>query len=142
MIEASRNGEVHVYTSMLTMNECLYVKDDGEKLINIDVKNKFRSIFESGKSGVYSVNSTIFIHERARDLTWEDGLGGLKPMDSIHIATALELNCIELFTGDERHFLRNAKEIKKLGISVIRPSQTKLLPDKYLQMDVFEGTDE
>ncbi len=144
MIIASQDGGINVYTSTWTINECLFVREtesqQSEKILNDEVKNLFRAILESGKSGVYPVDSTIFIKERARGLIWDYGLTGIKVADSIHIATAIEMECGEFITGDGRSILNKATELKdKFGIDVIKPQNTLLLPDKYRQTSAFEN---
>ncbi len=94
LLKASQDKALKVFTSALTINECLYVKDkdrnpidSGEEFDNI--KRLFRSIFESGKSGVYLVELTPPINIEARNLFWEGGIQIRKAMDRIHLATAI-----------------------------------------------------
>ena len=80
------------------------------------------------------VQPTIFVAERARDLVWEKGII-LKGADGIHVASALEIGCTELLTNDrfKEKNIENIPRIERLGIRVIHPSQTNLLPSDYRQ---------
>src|SRR5882724_11392877 len=90
LLEASRDGEVRVYTSTLTIAECSH---DGEGRISQTVKNEFSQLLMSGQYAML-VQLTPFIAQTARDLRWTHGLT-LKPPDSVHVASAMEMKCEE-----------------------------------------------
>jgi predicted nucleic acid-binding protein len=130
LLEASRNGDVEIYTSTLTIAECQHV-GDGSKIPD-EVKRLFRSILTSGKV-VILIQPEIFVAERARDLRWNDGIN-LRGADALHVASALEVNCAEFLTNDFEDSDREAKsKIETLGLRVIRPHETSMLPAKYRQ---------
>jgi len=122
-------GEIEVVTSMLTIAECRRAKQD--QPATEEMKRILRSVLTSGK--VFSLAEvTQMIAERARDLEWENDIN-LKGADAIHIATALKTGCKEFFTSDGRGPLKNADKLLALGLKVIRPAQTLLLPSNYKQ---------
>ena len=95
------------------------------------MKRIIRAVLTSGK--VFSLAElTQTIAERARDLEWEDEIN-LKGADAVHVATALKTGCKELFTTDARGPLKNAQKISALGLRVIRPADTTILPNEYRQ---------
>ncbi len=102
-----------------------------------NVKRLFNSILVSGKV-VRLADLTLGIAERARDLEWLHGitLGGA---DAIHVATAITLGCKEFFTFDmskNKSPIGRKKDIAKLGLRVITPSETIYLPESYKQLEI------
>jgi hypothetical protein len=59
-------------------------------------------------------------------------LGG---MDSIHLASALQMKCEELITTDGK-LLKNATKIADLKIRVIQAADTRCLPGEYNQFSL------
>ena len=55
-------------------------------------------------------------------------------MDSIHVATAIHMRCGEFLTRDTG-ILQHRERLAALGLSVIAPLQTMILPDKFRQDD-------
>jgi predicted nucleic acid-binding protein len=129
-LRAALDGELEVVTSMLTIAEVRRAKVDEPP--TSEMKRIIRSVLTSGKI-FHLAEVTQTIAERARDLEWEDEINSLKGADSIHIATALKTGCKEFFTSDGRGPLKNATKIAALGLRVIRPADTLLLPSDYLQ---------
>ncbi len=68
LIESSKNKEIKVFTSSITMNEALFVREGDKKILTPEVKRLFRAILESGDSGVFPIETSFFIRELARDL--------------------------------------------------------------------------
>jgi predicted nucleic acid-binding protein len=128
ILKASRDGDILVYTSSLTIAECTHV---GQHPVPEEVKRLFKSVLSSGKV-LQLISDSIFIAERARDLRWDHDIT-LRGADSIHVASALEIGCKEFVTNDGRGPHKNATKIAKLGIKVIRSSQSSLLPATYLE---------
>jgi hypothetical protein len=91
------------------------------------------------------VEPDIFVTERARDLLWKDNIL-LSGADSIHVATALFGKCVEFLTLDgkirKQKFGAAVPELKKIGLSVIRPSQTNNLPNEFRSDDLLRPLDE
>jgi len=128
-LRAALAGEIEVVTSMLTIAECRRAKQD--QPASEEMKRILRSVLTSGK--VFSpAELTQMIAERARDLEWENDIN-LKGADAVHVATALKTGCREFFTSDGRGPLKNAEKLLALGLKVIRPAQTLLLPSEYRQ---------
>lgn len=145
LLMASRNKDITVITSFLTLSECLYVKDNKLKRVLTDeVKRLFNSMLLSNQElgGVYSIMPDSFIIKRSRSLNWDSGIK-LDPFDSLHIATALERDCSEFITTDKNSIDKKGLDGKKtnlellndLGLKVISADETKVLPEKYQQVD-------
>ncbi|MDA2915977.1 PIN domain-containing protein [Nitrospinae bacterium AH_259_B05_G02_I21] len=133
MLEAAKAGDMEAYTSTLTVAECTHA--DGE--INDDIKQLFTSILTSGQY-IRLVQPDLFIAEDARDLRWKHDIT-LSGADGIHVASALRMGCQEFMTTDNRPKKESAKpKIKALGLRVITPSETQLLPGEYRQEDMLE----
>lgn len=135
-LEAARAQDIVVHTSVLTVAECTYVNEqpDGVQkqiILNDEVKALFKGMLLSGKSGVMPVQATPSIVERARDLRWVHG-APTKPMDAIHVATALAMKCTHFVTTD---ILQGIEIIRGLGLSVgSADSIAHLLPSIYRQL--------
>ena len=128
MLEAARDGKVLVYTSALSIAECVHVEDQN-KLEK--AKPFFMGLLASGRGGFALIQPTIAILEKARDLRWINGLS-LKGADAVHAASALHFRCSECWSRDNQ-FVQSATVLKTLGIRVCAPSDTALLPDEYRQ---------
>jgi len=140
MLEAAENGELEVYTSSITLSECSHLKDNSDEdhlKIVMDEKAQefFKNLLSSGTL-IKLVQDSIFVAEAARDLMWKHNLI-LKGMDAIHVASAIDAGCKEFLTWDTD--MSNKKTADKIttlrgiGMSVIAPSQTSLLPPQYRQ---------
>jgi len=144
-IEASRKGDAVVYTSTITVVEC--VKADDASIGNVSnsavdeerVKALFKGMLMSAKSGVLPVMPTIAIIEAARDLRWNHGIT-CKPMDALHIATARAMKCGHFITTDKRIGAENITKLAALGLAVCSAdSIADLLPSEYRQL-AFRAT--
>lgn len=139
LLRASRDKQLEVFCSILSIAECIHA--DGKH--DEEVRRLFRGMLTSGRSGVVPWQADIFVLERARDLRWKDGIN-LKPMDSIHIASALEAGCDEFITWDgvglrkRQSIMKATDKLKKLGLSVIAPDKTRSIPDEYRQQRIEE----
>lgn len=142
MCDAAKNGDLEIYSSTLTLAECLHGGDSkGIKIINDDVKNMFEKFLSSGRI-VKPIMADFFIGIDARDLYWKHNIL-LSGSDAIHVASALSVSCEEFITSDERikkhqKLITAIPEIKKLSLSVIRASDTKLLPSDYMQTSFID----
>ena len=137
ILKASEAKDIQVITSALTIAECRRAYQD--KPPTPEVKRIINSVLTSGKI-ITLTQVTLGIAERARDLEWIDGIN-LKGADAIHVASALMTGCKEFFTSDQqgsRSPLKNAGKISKLGLRVINPSSTQLLPTDYRQENLYE----
>jgi predicted nucleic acid-binding protein len=139
ILKASEAGDIIIHTSSLTVAECQHV---GDHPPSDEVKRLFKSILTLGRI-VQLVSDSIFIAERARDLRWDHDIT-LAGADAIHIATALEAGCEEFMTFDNKGIQKNSAKIAKLGLKVIRPSETSLLPERHKteqQPFIFEAAE-
>ncbi|GAB4565817.1 MAG: hypothetical protein Tsb007_37510 [Rhizobacter sp.] len=140
ILEASRAKEMAVYTSTVTMAECVKLQDtskpEGQQFIEDErVQKLFKGMLQSGV-GVMPVAATPSITEAARNLRWKQSIT-IKPMDAIHVATALAMKCTHFVTTDDKLGPENVKRIAALGLIVCRADALSLLiPSKYLQIEI------
>ena len=139
ILRAAYNEEIALFTSSISVAECVAAGDDWGQ----DVQEFFISALTSGRM-FKLVQADIFVAERARDLRWKNNIR-LKGMDAIHVASALTANCGEFLTWD--HDMGKDKDaakyisLAKLGLRVIVPRDTQLLPGFYLseKKNLFEN---
>lgn len=128
LLRASTNAEIDLYTSSISVAECVAAGDDWGP----DVQEFFIGVLTSGRM-FKLVQDTIFVAERARNLRWKDNIR-LSGMDAIHVASALEVGCKEFLTWDKgmgNKVAERKRALEALGINVITPRETLLLPDFY-----------
>jgi predicted nucleic acid-binding protein len=137
LLNASKNGDIEVITSYLTIAECTHAKTTGNSEQSEEVKRLFRSILSSGKV-VKLAQLTKVTAELARDLHWEHNIN-VKGADAIHLATAITTGCKEFLSFDSKKPKSPARfsaKLQSLGITVIEPASTQLLPGEYRQHDL------
>lgn len=138
-LEAFKAQDLDVYTSTLTVAECTHIKDqtnlgDHKTVLNDDVKRLIEAMLLSAKSGVMPVQPTPKIVVGARDLRWLHS-ATFKPMDALHIATALNMKCTHFVTTDDNLKHGNLEIIRNLGLAVsTADSIAHLLPSSYKQL--------
>lgn len=130
-LEANKDGEIDVLTSILTIAECTHAAGNSESR----VRDLFTRVLMSGQY-VKLVQPTPFIAADARDLRWQHGLS-LKGADALHVASALSLKATDFLTTDTR-IIGNQVGIGLLGLQVMTPSKTTCLPLKYRQEEIFD----
>lgn len=132
-INAARAKDIELYGSTILVAECTAVKDNKDnKVVNEDVKAAFRSILLSG-SPVFPIQPTPKIIDKARDLSWVDGLS-FGSIDAIHLATAIVQKC-EIFITSDNGILKYKNQLAKLhSLSAGNANDFEsFLPDKYRQ---------
>lgn len=107
-IEQAKSGEIVLVTSALTIAEVLWTKN-GPRLEEdkATILNKFFR-----RSYIRIVNVDRRIAESAQRLVWNDRI---RPKDSIHVATAINRDCVVLETFD-RTLLKKTKKCQGLEI--------------------------
>lgn len=130
-LEAAMDGQVELFTSILTVAECTNVGEP-EKLE--DAKRVYMGLLGSGKAGIRLVQPTLAIAEKARELYWSTPVH-LKGADGLHVASALRMGCREFFTCDGK-ILRSAGTLDTMGLTVCQPSDSLLLPHDYQQTEL------
>jgi predicted nucleic acid-binding protein len=134
ILQAGRKGDLGVYTSFLTIAEAVHI---GDVPPPPEVKDFLTRLILSGEDGVLAVEPDPFVVERARDLTWVDGIRE-GAMDRIHIASALHVNCTEMVTFDGRIAKRIGRD--SIGsLKLVTAVNCSLLPHEYLQDDLLSG---
>ncbi|MBU1156455.1 MAG: PIN domain-containing protein [Proteobacteria bacterium] len=139
LCDACLAGDIEIYTSTLTIAECLH---GGDGVIDEEVQELFIKFLTSGRV-VTTISADQFVAEYARDLRWVHGIN-LKGADGIHIASSMILNCAEFITTDAKitnevsKFGRAIEALHGAGVKVVRASETQYLPDKYRQDTLVE----
>jgi hypothetical protein len=137
ILQAARDGAISAFTSSLTIAECTHVQP-GVYQPPPETQNFYDGLLGSGKSGIYLIQPFHAIFIDARNLVWATQ-ANLKPMDSIHVASALRMGCVEFITGDTRIYKNRDKF--PASMSVAKPRETKFLPHKYLALDLIGFSD-
>jgi hypothetical protein len=122
---------------MLSIAECVHVDEPSGP--SQETRDIFVEFLTSG-SVVHLVEPDLFVAERARDLYWQDGVI-LRGADSLHVASAILDGCTEFLTLDGRirkqgKFATAIPLLHKVGLAVVRPSETGKLPNEYRQDDL------
>ena len=135
LLRASKAGLIEVCTCAISVAECV----SAEKDMGPEVQRLFTGLLTSGKGGVLLIQDDIWTVERARDLRWKNGVT-LRSPDSIHVAAAIQSGCKELLTLDghgtspkRRSILKAANALASLGLRVVPPKDTSLIPDEMRQ---------
>jgi predicted nucleic acid-binding protein len=143
-IDAARVREVVVITSMLTLAECICLKDfsknvtdPARKLVTDEVKRLFEVMILSGRSGVLPYQQTPATTRKARDLVFDNVLKKkIQAMDRLHIAAALISKC-KYFVTTDKDIIENKDVLNELGLTVCTADSIKgILPDKYRQSEI------
>lgn len=133
ILHAANNKDVSLFTSSISIAECVSAGDD----CGPEVQEFLINLLSSGRM-FKLVQDSIFIAERARDLRWKHNIR-LQGMDAIHVASALDSNCTEFLTCDtDMSKQKVADKIGLLsgqGIRVVKPSECQLIPDRYSTAD-------
>lgn len=130
LLQAHRDREINVYTSAITIAEATHI---GSTPVPADVQSAFERLLTSGQY-VHLVQPTPFVCRDARDLRWRDNMA-LKGADSVHLSSALDRECAEFLSLDGRfeRVQAHSGSLASKGIVVRKPSETDVLPGKYLQ---------
>ncbi|MBS1810223.1 MAG: PIN domain-containing protein [Acidobacteria bacterium] len=135
IMRAALDGQLELVTSTLTIVECK--RSEAGAPANEDTKTLINRVLTSGRIFLLA-QVTQEITEKARDLEWVHGIYLSRAADAIHVATAIQTGCQEIFTGDGQ-INKNAEKLKALGLRVVRPSETTLLPAEYKQGSLISG---
>jgi len=93
-VKLAEDGDIIIVTSALTLTEVVWVK--GQKKLTEDTEDTIKRFFEQDFIAVRTVDRVIAEH--ARQLVWKYNV---KPKDSIHVATALQLGITIMDTFDD-----------------------------------------
>jgi len=133
IMKAAKEGEISLYTSMITVAEVLHL---GTKPPPPDLKPYIERLILSGRNGIVSVAPSPPIVILARDLAVDDGLWE-RVADRIHVATALTVGATEFLSVDGR-LARRIGRSQVRSCRIISPSATTMLPDEYRHDDLFK----
>jgi len=143
ILRAARDKKVRVFTSFLSIAECTSINCPQDHKApaspSDDIKRFYDMLLISGKSGIELVPMTLAISIRARNLRWVSDIN-LKGADTIHVASALQMQCTEIWTRDGRIW-KNREKLKQLGINVLKPYETDVLPAEYRTIDLIPASD-
>lgn len=135
LLKAAEYNNLTLLTSSLSIAEVWHLGKNAKPPSEED-KRIIMSVLSSGRI-IKIVTDSIFIAEKARDLSWKYGIE-LTGNDAIHVATALEANCIEFITND-KGILGQKEKIKKLGLNVINAHHTSGLPANFYH-PLYDGS--
>lgn len=137
LMEAHRDKEIQVLTSIITIAECTH---GGDGDISERAQFLIGKLLTSGDY-VHLIETTPFIAIEARDLRWKHNIN-LKGPDGMHAASALSRNCEEFITTNGRFGRLHAHDsaFNQLGLKIIHARDTKMLPSKYRQLGFDNGT--
>jgi PIN domain len=113
-----------------------FLREANQPMPSPETQRFFSDLLTSGRSGVSLVQPSRAVLDKARDLRWRHGLI-FGPMDSIHIATALQMQCSELLTRDDQIYQARAA-LAVMKLDVLYPADTAQLPDRFRQEDFHE----
>lgn len=111
VIDAAKAGKIEIVISGL----CL-IEVNKDPAVRSEGHDTLADFFEHGY--IITVGLDRFVGERGRSLM-RSGLGGLKPQDAAHLATAAMSNVAELHTFDDK-LLALDRKIDKLDGSRLR----------------------
>jgi PIN domain nuclease of toxin-antitoxin system len=138
-LRAGRDKKAKILTSFLSIAECTRINIDADTQPTAppeEIKHFYEMLLLSGKSGLELIPITQTIAIKARNLRWISEIN-LKGADTIHVASAMQLQCDEIWTRDGRIW-KHKEKLSKLGISVVRPSESQFLPGDYQAVPLFE----
>lgn len=147
MLRASDDGILDVFTSSISLAECTHVKDESDpKDIEVVYDQQLQEFLDrlllSGTL-IKLVQDSIFVGQKARDLLWKHDIK-LKGMDGIHVASALDAECKEFLTWDtdigKPAVAAKIKALQKMGVRVITPRDSRLLPGEYTQSHLIRDS--
>lgn len=136
LMDAHRDKEVQVMTSMFTIAECTHA---GEGDISERARFLISKLLTSGDY-VHLIQMTPFMATDARDLRWKHGIN-LKGADAFHAASAISEGCEELVTSNGRfgRLYKHKDAFDALGVRIIHAAETLCLPTKYRQIEFGGG---
>lgn len=136
LMEAHRDKEIQVMTSMFTIAECTHA---GEGDISKEARFLIDKLLTSGDY-VHLIQMTPFMATDARDLRWKHDIN-LKGADGFHAASALSEGCEEFVTSNGRfgRLHKHSDAFEALGMRIIHARDTQCLPAKYRQIGMGEG---
>ena len=115
VLEAAENKELVIYTSAIALIEVIR-GDKGPLRIQENQEQKIRGFFEQPYIVIAQV--TRQIAEAARQLIWSENL---RPRDSVHIATAIDLGVLEVHCFDQKMISLSSKEILGHTLKILEP---------------------
>lgn len=134
MLRAHRAGDMRVYTSTLSIAECV-ATEPGQAVVPPDVQDRFRRLLISGQYLIL-VQQTPRTWQIVQEIRWTHNLV-LKGADSIHLAAFLEKGADEFITLDDRlkkpKMLAVANTLGSTGKRFARASDTQAIPTEYRQ---------
>ena len=120
-LEAAKNGQLLIVTSALTIAEVLWLRDHPK--VPEEKANIINGFFR--RSSIRVVNVDRDIAERAQRFVWDNGV---KPKDSIHVATAKRYRCGILETFDQP-LISKGSDIADIDFREPQPSRQGRLLD-------------
>jgi len=142
MFLAKFHNDVEIFTSALTIAECLYT-DKMTFSATDEEKEIFNRVLLSGRIALsYPVDHLIAL--KSRDIRWNNKINIRRGADGVHVATAVNLKCNELWTIDGKIAKDDARKkiFSQYGLAIINPSKTLCLPDEYKKLLLTDKIEE
>jgi hypothetical protein len=138
LCDAALKGDIEIISSTLAIAECLH---EGNQLIGDIAKDLFEKFLTSGRV-ILPIEAGYNVCVQARDLYWRHRIL-LSGADQVHVASAIETNCKEFITTDDKIKKEKIQQLIKTistikDIKIIHASQTQLLPEAYRQNKIKE----
>ncbi|MEK0338181.1 MAG: type II toxin-antitoxin system VapC family toxin [Nitrosopumilus sp.] len=114
VIKEAEKGDLMIVTSALTFIEVIKMK--GKKSVPKKTEKIIQSFFLNPFISIHNVDREVGI--KARDLMWKHQ--GLRPKDSIHVATAIIQKIPELHTFDE-YLLKLSGKVGNQNFRICEP---------------------
>ena len=115
LVDASEQGEVQIITSALTLTEVIKIK--GQQPLPQSKEKIIKGFFEQEFIGIVNVDRRTA--EFARDLIW--CYAHLNPKDSIHVATALIAEGVDVLHTFDKHLLRLNGQLGEPSLRISTP---------------------
>ncbi|MCY3665898.1 MAG: PIN domain-containing protein [Gemmatimonadetes bacterium] len=122
LVDASEQGEVRIITSALTLTEVIKIK--GQQPLPQSKEETIKDFFEQEFIGIVNVDRRTA--EFARDLIWR--YPHLNPKDSIHVATALLTEGIDVLHTFDDDLLRLDGQLEDPPLRISTPDIPDQLP--------------
>ena len=113
-LDAAHRGDFLIVTSALTLTEVLWLR--GSPRLTEEKAELLNRFFR--RSSMRVVNLDRKVAQRSQRLVWESGI---RPKDSIHVATALQYECpvLETFDGP---LIAKGLDLEKIEIREPQPA--------------------
>lgn len=130
VLEASRRTEIEVLTSVLSITEVAYAAQERDARLTEEAEDSIDKLWEPASPitlVAMSQRLTLGARGLIREAKWR-GIRSLRSVDALHLASAVQANCSEVFTYEKEATRRGWSTL--IGMPVHEPSVDQpTLPD-------------